>query len=162
MDSLDQPIKISPRIWPRGLPDLLITTVVTVPLLVVFFAPFTVVLLASESAAAAMILLVAQYVALLLFSVWSLTLSTTGIRFRRVLGSPKELPWARVQSVLPASRAEVILKGWFGLPPKELTACLSTQGHYRINWPEGYCYFAPADAIAFESYVLSYVPRRGT
>jgi hypothetical protein len=101
------------------------------------------------------------YFVFLSFSVWSMTLSADGIRFHRLFGSPKFLPWSTVQTVEIAPRWEVITKGWFWplLPAREMTTSLTSLRHYRISWAGGFCYYPPADAEAFRQYVTRYLQK---
>lgn len=95
-----------------------------------------------------------------LFRVTHLTLSAEGIRFHRILGSPKFLPWTRVRSVAPAvSRWEVVLKGWLWplFPAREMSSSLTSLGHYRIQWDNGFCYFPPAEPEAFYGFASQHL-----
>jgi hypothetical protein len=140
---------------------LVTSAVALVQIAVLFGLPWMLVLIASGSWGLAQFVVTAAYVIFLLFSVWSISLSPEGIRFKRVLGGPKFLAWKDVLVVEPVSRLELILRGWLWpiFPPRELTACLSSIGHYKISWQGGYCYFPPNDTETFERHVTKHMVR---
>lgn len=90
-----------------------------------------------------------------LFRVTHLTLNGEGIRFHRILGSPRFLAWHKIRSVAPASRREVVFRGWLWplFPAREMSSSLTSLGHFRIQWDNGFCYFPPADSQAFQAFV---------
>ena len=98
----------------------------------------------------------------LLFMVRRLTVSSDGLRFHRVLGSPKFLAWERISSVAIAPRNELILRGWLWplFPSRESTPSLSALKHYRITWDGGFCYYPPARTEDFEQYVVTKLQTR--
>jgi len=129
--------------------------------LALFILPGVIVFLLSRSwpfALAAPVVVCLVFVA---FSVWSISLTTEGIRFHRILGIPKFLPWSSISSVEVAPRWELIRRGWLWplLPAREMTASLTSLRHYRIRWQSGFCYYPPADAEAFEQYVGTHLQR---
>jgi hypothetical protein len=164
MNVVDQVIVFRPRFWPRGLWDLSITIIIGISLQFVglFIVPAAVALFVFGSAKAALLAALLVYVAFLLLSVWSVSLSHEGIRFKRVLGGPKLIPWSELTSVTEVSRSELISRGWLWplIPAREMTACLSSLGHYKIAWRGGFCYYPPADAPAFESTVNAFLIAR--
>jgi len=89
------------------------------------------------------------------FSVSCISLSEDGIHFKRTLGSPRFLTWDSICCIEEAPRTELIIRGWLWppIPAREMTACPSSVGHYRITWKTGYCYYPPADPQLFESLV---------
>jgi hypothetical protein len=103
----------------------------------------------------------ALYLVFLGFSVSSLSLSPEGVRFHRLFGSPKFLPWSAVRSVEVAPRWELITKGWLWplFPCREMTASFTSLRHYRISWAGGFCYYPPADAETFEEYVSRHLQK---
>ena len=164
MDVVDQVTVFRPRFWPRGLWDLSLTIIVGTSLQLVglFIVPAALILFAFGSAKAALLAVLLLYVAFMLLSVWSVSLSQEGIRFKRVLGDPKLVPWSELTSVTEVSRWELISRGWLWplIPAREMTACLSSLGHYKIAWRGGFCYYPPADALAFESTVNAFLTSR--
>ena len=73
-----------------------------------------------------------------------------GLAFVKGFGRAKKIRWADVQSVEPATRAEVV-RGWLWpfSPTPEMTATLTSTGHYRVRWNGGVAYFPPRDAARF-------------
>jgi hypothetical protein len=74
-----------------------------------------------------------------------------GLEFVRAFGKPGKVPWARVESIEEASQAEVVVQGWLWprFPMREMTATITSLGHYRIRWQGGVAYFAPRDVQRF-------------
>jgi len=97
----------------------------------------------------------AVYLLFLMFTVWCLTISGKGIVFYRLLGHPKFLPWDAITSITPASRLDLVLNGWLWpiLPAREMSPSFTCQGHFKISWDSGYCYFPPVNAKEFEALV---------
>ena len=154
-------IRIKPRIMSRGVADFCVGAFVVFPaqFLALFILPSGIAFLLSRSWYLALTVPAIIYVVFLAFSVWSITLTAEGIRFHRLLGVPKFLPWSSVLSVEVAPRWELIRRGWLWplLPAREMTASLTSLQHYRITWPEGFCYYPPADAQVFEQYVSTHL-----
>jgi len=111
----------------------------------------------SKSTLVTSLVLLASYIIFLLFSVRFISLGTDGIKFHRVLGTPKVLPWKLITSIERASRRELIFRGWLWplFPPREITASLSSLDHFRIDWIGGFCYYPPRDVVEFEQHVSS-------
>ena len=80
--------------------------------------------------------------------------SGKGIRFVRLLGSPRFLTWAEIQSIKPVGRREILVKGWLSFPPREATASMTSKGHYKFQWKDGYCYYPPRDIAEFHEIVV--------
>lgn len=78
-------------------------------------------------------------------------IDATGLRLGRLAGWPKSVRWEDVTGIRPASRSEVIVRGWLlpPVPPREATRCLSSLGHYRIDYRGGYFFYPPADEERF-------------
>jgi ABC-type multidrug transport system fused ATPase/permease subunit len=154
---MNDELRVSPRVRSHDLLDFCIVTFIVSPLLlgVVFVVPALAVLFLTNSSLAALLAIAAVWIAFALFTVSRLTLSSDGIRFHRILGSPKFLPWSRIVSITRAPRWELILRGWFWppFPAKEMTTSFASVGHYRIQWDSGYCYFPPQFPSVFEQYV---------
>jgi hypothetical protein len=161
MDGAVTTVRISPRIISRGFSDFCIVSFVAFPvlLLALFIVPGVVAYLLSGSRLVGVVIAVAIYLVFLSFSVWSMSVSPEGIRFHRWLGSPKFLPWSRINAIAVAPRRELILRGWFWplLPAREMTASLTSLQHYRINWDTGFCYYPPADPSLFEEHVSKHL-----
>jgi hypothetical protein len=136
-DNAQSKIVIKPHLLPRSLSDFLITfLILLLQLDGLFVVPALVIFLVFYSCMLAFLVPLAVYFVFLALSVWSITLSKDGIHFRRLLGSPKMLPWSDVVSIEVAPRWELIRKGWLWplIPAREMTASLSSLGHYRITW----------------------------
>jgi hypothetical protein len=163
MDSSEISVRIKPRILSRGFADFCIVSFVAFPVqaLGLFILPGLIGFLISGSWKFGVAVPVVIYFVFLSFSVSSMTLSADGIRFHRLFGSPKFLPWSIVQSVEIAPRWEVITKGWFWplFPCREMTASLTSLRHYRISWAGGFCYYPPADSEAFHQYVTRHLQK---
>jgi hypothetical protein len=163
MESSEISVRIKPRILSRGFADFCIVSFVAFPVqaLGLFILPGLIAFLISGSWKFGVAVPVVIYFVFLSFSVSSMTLSADGIRFHRLFGSPKFLPWSIVQSVEIAPRWELITKGWFWplFPCREMTASFTSLHHYRISWAGGFCYYPPADAEAFHQYVTRHLQK---
>ena len=161
---MNDELRVSPRILPRDFADFCIVAFIASPVLIgaLFAVPAIIAFMLTRSTLVAFLTAMALYVVFLLFSVSRLTLSPEGIRFHRVLGSPKFLPWSRIVSVSEAPRWQLILQGWFWplFPAREMTASFSSVGHYRIQWDSGFCFFPPEYPGVFEQYVHQRVQNR--
>jgi hypothetical protein len=150
-------VHIKPRICPRSLVDFCIVMFLIAPILILalFIVPTAIAFLLTDSLEVALLIFLLIYVVYLCFTVWSITLDADGIRFHRLLGYPKFLPWSSVLEIEIAPRWEMICCGqlWPRFPHLEMTASLATTHHYRISWRSGYCYYPPVDPAAFESAV---------
>jgi hypothetical protein len=159
-------ILIKPRIMPRSLSDFLITILIAAPLQLggLFVVPAFVSFLVFRSETLTLLVLIAIYFAFLALSVWSITLSEDGIHFRRFLGSPKLLRWNEVVSIEVTPRWELIRKGWLWplIPAREMTTSLTSLGHYRITWANGFCYYPPLDVELFEKHVSNFLENRAS
>ena len=156
-------LSVPPRFWPRDALDWVLS--ITVGLLltcVLFVGPAVIAFVITGSGAAAFITFSAAYAVFWLFSVRRISLSSSGIRFHRVFGGPRFLPWAAISSIEPAPRAEVVLHGWLWplFPPRETTPSLSARGHFRISWDQRFCYYPPADPQMFRDYVSAHLQPR--
>ena len=153
-------MKFSPRLLPRDVLDLVafifvglvqVTALLVIPFLAVHF--FT------QSTLLALLAPILLYGLFALYSVRFVVIDADGITFSRILGRPKSLNWGEVKEISLASRGELILHGWLWplLPAREMTPCLSSLGHYRISWKEGYCYYPPADIELFRSAIREHL-----
>lgn len=162
-DNAQSKIVIKPHLLPRSLPDFLITFLI-LPLQLggLFVVPALVTFLVFYSCMLAFLVSLVIYFVFLALSVWSITLSKDGIHFRRLLDSPKMLPWSDVVSIEVAPRWELIRKGWLWplIPAREMTTSLSSLGHYRITWADGFCYYPPLDVALFENHVSKFLANR--
>lgn len=160
-DNAPSRILIKPRLMPHSFSDFLITFLVAAPLQLggLFVLPALITLVIFNSETLAFLVLLTIYFIFLGFSVWSISLSEDGIYFRRLLGSPKVLSWNDVVSIEAAPRWELIRKGWLWplIPAREMTTSLSSQGHYRITWADGFSYYPPLDVAFFENHVSRFL-----
>lgn len=150
---------IEPRLLPRGPFDAAVGLAIGVlhlfAVIVVALVPtYAVKILTQNSLAVVLAFLVTFIVASLfpyLFVVWRLRCDEEGLEFVRVLGRPRKIPWANVESIEEASEAEVVLRGWLWprFPPREMTQSITSVGHYRIRWQGGAAYFPPRDVRRF-------------
>ena len=155
-------IILKPRVMPRGLVDVTVVALsATIQICALFLLPSLLIYLVFRSAAATLLFALLTYLAFLAFSVWRVVLSNEGIHFRRLFGHPKHLTWAAITSIESAPRWELVTKGWLWplLPAREMTRSMTSEGHYRISWKGGFCYFPPRDSIEFEHYVSEHMPR---
>lgn len=129
--------------------------------MVLFVLPYVAALFLTGSWEWAFLAPLCVYAVFMLFSVWSISIDESGITFSRFWGRPKKLSWNEVQDISLAPRRELIWHGWLWplLPAREMTASLSSVGHYRISWAKGYCYYPPADQELFEKLVAQYLKR---
>ena len=147
-------MKIKPRTLPRDFLDVLIglpTGLLQIAVLLI--APSAVIALVLHNLLAGAVAYVLIYAVWLMFMVRSITVDTEGIRFQRMLGSPKRLSRSSILSVEEVTRREVVLHGWLWplLPAREMTPALSAKHHFRISWGEGFCYFPPKDVEQFKN-----------
>src|SRR5262245_48449338 len=86
------------------------------------------------SAAIAILFFLAIGVLVLLHAVSELELDADGIRFVRLLGWPRFIPWSEVSDISPVTRREVLLHAWLWppWPRRDSTASLTALGHFRI------------------------------
>ncbi len=159
----DTSIRVKPRIMARGAADFCVGLFIVFPalFLALFILPGVIAFLLSRSWYVALAVPLVIYFVYLAFSVWSITLTAEGIRFNRLIGVPKFLPWDSISSVEVAPRWELVRHGWLWplLPAREMTASLTSLQHYRIRWQSGFCYYPPADTEAFEQYVSTHLQR---
>ena len=163
MNENPKPIIIPPRILPRDFLDVCICLLVGLfQTAILFGLPALLAYILTHSLVIAFIVVCAAYGFCLLFVVRCLTVSVEGLRFHRVLGSPKFLPWERISSVQMVSRSELILRGWLWplFPSREIAPSLSAIQHFRISWDSGFCYYPPADPKLFEQHVVAKLPNR--
>ena len=98
-----------------------------------------------------------------LFVVRDISIDENGIRFRRFLGSPRFLSWARISSIHEVTREELIVHGWIWpiLPAREMSNSLTSLGHFRIQFGRRWVYFPPEDRSRFSAAVQKYLPGQG-
>lgn len=148
-----------PHVLPRDAKDALLAIVIGVfQTLVLFVLPGAFGYWLSGSLVVGIVVAMLAYVVYACFSVSHLKLSSRGIEFSRFLGTPKLLPWSSVTAVEEASRAEVIRHGWLWplFPAREMSASLSSLGHYAIRFGNAAAYFPPRDPAAFMAAVRSH------
>jgi hypothetical protein len=148
------PVKIKPRTMPRDFMDVLIGLFVVLPVQVVpvFFLPSGLIWWLTGSFLLGFLTFIVIYTVWLCWTVWSLELSSDGIRFVRFCGAPKLLRWDEVTDISEAPRREIVLHGWLWpvFPAREMTPALSALCHFRICWRGGVSYFPPARADEFK------------
>lgn len=152
-------VKIKPRFWPRDWIDVLVGLPVGLfQAVFLFLLPSFVSWAVSGSQLVGILTCVILSVIWHLFVVWGIEISPEGIRFRRTSGFPKFLPWGEIESIKPATRREVVLKGWLWpvFPAREMTLSLSAMHHYRIEWKGNFCFFSPVDPEGFEHSIGTY------
>jgi hypothetical protein len=156
-------MKIKARTMPRDVLDVLIAVPVATLQLAAAFGLPTLIVAVTVNSAAGVLAFVVMYIVWLLFTVRSLDIDQNGMHFRRVFGNPTTLPWSRIDSVEEVSRREVVLHGWLWplFPAREMTACLSAKHHFRIRWPEGFCYYPPDKVDEFKSAVSEFIKDNG-
>lgn len=154
-------IVVRPRVQPHGIADACLSLLLILPFQIsILFLPFGLVTyLFTESLEKTALAIVIAVIVFSLFSVSKLTLSTEGIRFHRILGSPQFIPWEKIRSVHQVTRKELIIFGWLWppFPAREMSASLSSIGHYRIEWETGFCYFPPANVVEFEADIHRFI-----
>jgi hypothetical protein len=157
----DSEITFSPRVATQDWLDVLLAALLGVLLAVALFGlPAIIVFLVTHSTLAAVATFVIVYLCFLAFSVWSLSGSDYGLRLHRLLGGPRVIPWSQITSIREVCRAEVIIQGWLWplFPPREFTPCLSSVGHFRIDYDGGHIYYPPRDIEKFRSFVADRLP----
>jgi len=139
---------------PRDMLDVVIcVSVAAVQLLALVGLPAGVTVLATGNADAGTSVALGVLLVWLLFSVRYIRCDGQGLHLKRVLGSPKLIPWGQIDSVEEASRRELVLRGWLWplFPAREMTTSLTAQGHYRIRFKGRDLYYPPGDSAQFLS-----------
>ncbi len=95
-----------------------------------------------------------------LFTVWGVEVNVTGVRFKRVLGSPRFVPWYDIKRIAEAPRSEVLLQAGL-LPWREMSVSATMRGHFRIEWENRTYYFPPNDAREFRWAVIEALTQSG-
>jgi len=151
--------KFRPRIAPRDFLDLMIALLVgCFQMLILFGLPAAVIGVATDSFFGVFIGFCGSYVFFSLFIVTSVSIDSRGMSFKRMFGSPRFLGWSSVHSITRPSRREVIIQGWLWplFPSREMSPCMSSLGHVRIDWSGGYCYFPPQEIDRFLDAINAY------
>jgi len=141
-------ITIKPRLTPRNLSDALLSTAIgSIQIVVLFLLPAWLVYVWTGSMAVAGGVALASYGIFGLFSVTALQVDQTGIKLKRILGSPKSVPWSEVMQVREAPRWELIVNGWLWplFPSRELTPSYTSIGHFRFQYGDQYFFYPPLD-----------------
>lgn len=142
----------APRFAPRNLTDAVISVAVgLLQIAVLFVLPGVLVYAATGGGSLGLMTGLVLYGVFALCSVSKVEVGSAGIRFKRLLGSPRLLPWSAITGVVEAPRRELIVHGWLWplLPPREMSPSCTSLGHYRIGFGERFVYFPPSDAAAF-------------
>ena len=156
--------RVQPRILPRDVLDVVIGLPIgLVHVAICAAGPVALVTLSflglgwttEHALLAGALAFIALAVVALGFTVRRLEIDSQGIRFVRILGSPKFLEWAQIDEIAPASRSEVVIHGWLWpiFPPNEATATLTALGHFRIRFGSETRYFPPANPDEFVQFV---------
>jgi hypothetical protein len=157
-------LKIKPRTLPRDLTDVVIGLFVALPILIIplFILPSGLIGWLTGSFLLGFLTMLVIYAVWLCYTVWSLELSSAGIRFVRFCGTPKLLRWDEITDIAEAPRREVVLHGWLWpmFPGREMTPALSALGHFRIRWSGGFRYFPPAHTDEFKRQINEFRAQR--
>jgi len=110
------------------------------------------------SAVLASLFCIAIGVFALLHGVRRLELDADGIRFVRVLGWPRFIPWSEINDISPVTRREVFLHAWLWppWPRRDPTASLTALGHFRIVFGNHVRYFPPSNPEEFALQVRNF------
>ena len=157
-DTPSNEVTFSPRVATQdGLDALLAVLIGGLLTAILFGMPALIAFLITHSVILAATTFIIVYLIFLAFSVWSLSASDHGLRLHRLLGGPRLIPWGHITSVREVSRAEVILDGWFWplFPRRESTPCLSSLGHFRIDFDGRHIYYPPRDVDQFRQFVAA-------
>lgn len=152
-----------PRFAPRGLMDGLIAICAgSLVSVIISGVPALIGYAISQNVLVALFFAMVAYLALVLFSVSKIAISPAGIRFARILGTPKFLPWDAVTRIEEAPRNELIVRGWLWplFPPRELSTSVSCEGHFRIEFGGKSVYFPPHDKVGFVAAAREYIGER--
>jgi len=153
------PLVLRPHGAPRDARDAFIAVIalffIAAAVLLLGYLPLRLLLDPFDAATGALIVAALVVIGVGLCAVSAIELDDTGIRFRRIAGSPRFLTWDRVTAIRRADRAEVVLRGWLlpPLPPRAPALTLTSVGHYRFDWDGGWCYFPPADEAALVAHL---------
>lgn len=153
--------KISPKIYTDSFQDFLVAlSVAIVQIAILFGLPSGITYWLTGSATLALSVMIALYMVFVSFTVFSLSIDDKGVKFHRLFGSPKALSWDDIIKIELASPRELVAKGWLWplFPAKEMTACLSTHGHFKIIYQGGFCFYPPKDTEAFAAFIRQYKP----
>ncbi len=147
-----------PKVVTQGVFDALLATLFGLLLVAILCGlPAVLVFLLTQSLIAAAAAFLVVYLGFLAFTVWSLSASERGLRLHRLFGAPRLIPWDQITSVREVGREELILQGWLWplFPPREFTPCMSSMGHFRIDFDGRHLYYPPRDADLFRQYMAS-------
>lgn len=157
-DTPSSEVTFPPRVATQdGLDALLAVLIGGLLTAILFGLPALIAFFVTHSVILASAVFIIFYLGYLAFSVWSISASDHGLRLHRLLGGPRLIPWSHITSIREVSRAEVILDGWFWplFPPREFTPCLSSLGHFRIDYDGRHIYYPPRDADQFRRIVVA-------
>ena len=151
--------KINPKFSCDNLQDASITVLIAIiQISILFVLPSFLIYVLTGSESIAWLAFLSIYILFLSYSVFSISVGEEGIRFNRLFGTPKSLSWSEITAIESVSRKELIFKGWLWplFPAKEMTFCLSSNGHYKIIYHGGYCYYPPANPENFIALISQY------
>jgi hypothetical protein len=75
-------------------------------------------------------------------------LGTHALELQRFSRSVVVVPWDNVTGIRETTRWEMLLSGAI-CPHRMCNMCLSFRDHFRIDWQDGYAYFAPRNPPQF-------------
>lgn len=155
-------VMIEHAVWPRDLQDILLIVAGVVCWLTflssVFLLP-SLHLAGNEQARPVLVaLLLVMTIAMLavmklnLSSVERLWIDTSGLHLVSQANRPRLVHWRDVRGLRRATRFEV-WRAWIrpGVLPRVWSMTGTMRGHFRLDWNDGWCYFAPKDPRAFAS-----------
>ncbi len=151
--------KINPKFSCDNLQDAFImVSIAIIQMSILFGLPSFLIYALTGSESFSLLTFVFVYILFLSFSVSSISVGEEGIKFKRLFGTPKSLSWSEITAIEPVSPKELIFKGWLWpiFPAKEMSFCLSSNGHFKINYHGGYCYYPPANPENFMAIISQY------
>lgn len=160
--SQDAQCSFTPRVAPRDALDAIISLAIgTFQIVILFVLPGALVHALTDSTTLTVVTVVLLYLAFALYSVTKVELSLDGIRFVRVLGDPRFLPWSEISALVEAPRSELILHGWLWplVLPREMSPSCTSLGHFRIQFGKRFVYFPPSDPQLFQAAVDQFSKR---
>ena len=138
--------KVKPRILPRSILDLVIVVIAMFfQILIYFVIPMSIVGYITQNILFSLAVFLIIWGYFIFGGVRYLIIDEEGIIFKRVLGSPKSIPWKNLELVEVSSPINTVLFGWFWplIPPREMTYSSSSYGHVIFTYNEGKQVFFP-------------------
>jgi hypothetical protein len=138
--------KIAPRILPRTFPDFLLTFLAaTILILILFVLPYKLLWVATNNYVVTFVPLLMVVLYFVFGGVRFLEINSEGIRFKRVLGSPKLIEWRNLEGVEISSPLRTIWFGWLWpiIPAREMTCSVSSYNHVLFRYSGNKMVFFP-------------------